>query len=106
MLFLLAALKPEVDSVTKEYFTTTTEEEQGYPIALVVIYIIIRVILFIIFAYGAARLSYYYNVSTGNSGSATFWPILAFFGSEFYYPYYAYALNPLSAKRRNNIAIV
>jgi hypothetical protein len=53
--------------------------------------------LFILFmiSFGAARLSYCYNVYTGNSGSALAWSVLAFFFSSIYYPFYALFLNPL-----------
>lgn len=54
--------------------------------------------LFILFmvSFGAARLSYCYNIYTGNSGGTAFiWSILAFFFSGIYYPFYALVLNPV-----------
>lgn len=56
--------------------------------------------LFILFmiSFGAARLSYCYNVYTGNSGMALLWSVLAFFFSGIYYPFYALFLNPLCSE--------
>ena len=54
--------------------------------------------LFILFliSLGAARLSYCYNIYTGNSGGVAFmWSVLAFFFSSIYYPFYALVLNPV-----------
>lgn len=54
--------------------------------------------LFILFmiSFGAARLSYCYNIYTGNSGGTAFiWSVLAFFFSGIYYPFYALVLNPV-----------
>jgi hypothetical protein len=49
-----------------------------------------------VYSYGAAKLSYAYNTSVGSS-SAFLWSILAFFFSGFYYPYYAFFVNPVGA---------
>ena len=49
-----------------------------------------------LYSYGAAKLSYAYNTSVGSS-STFLWSILAFFFSGFYYPYYAYFVNPVGA---------
>ena len=105
MLLFAAALKPYVDSVTKEYFTGATDQDQATTIATDAAVIVFLVLFWLVSAYGAARLSYYYNMNTSNSGSALFWSVLSFIFSDFYYPYYSYVLNPLSAKRRNNITI-
>jgi hypothetical protein len=49
-----------------------------------------------VYSYGAAKLSYAYNTSVGSS-SAFLWSILAFMFSGFYYPYYAFFVNPVGA---------
>ena len=85
--------------------TFTSEEDQAQSGATDAVTLIFIAIFFLIFAYGAARLSYYYNMSVGNSGSAVFWSILAFIFNDLYYPYYSFFLNPLSARRGNNIVI-
>ena len=50
----------------------------------------------IISSYGAAKLSWFYNVHNGDTSSATLWSVLCFFFPSFYYPYYAVSLNPLN----------
>lgn len=104
MLLIATALKPYIDSMRKEYFSSS-EEDQGSSMGPNLLVIIFVLLLLFISAYGAARLSYYYNMSFGNSGSAVFWSVLAFFFSDLYYPYYSFFLNPLSLKRRNNIVL-
>jgi hypothetical protein len=60
-----------------------------------------KIILFIIalfiflFSYGAAKLSYSYNMSINNGSMVYFWCLMCFFFSLIYYPYYAFFLNPL-----------
>jgi hypothetical protein len=49
-----------------------------------------------VYSYGAAKLSYAYNTSVGSS-NAFLWSILAFFFSGFYYPFYAFFVNPVGA---------
>lgn len=49
-----------------------------------------------LYSFGAAKLSYAYNTSIGSS-STFLWSILAFFFSGFYYPYYAFFVNPVGA---------
>ncbi len=56
--------------------------------------------------YGAARLSYCYNMSIGTSMELTYlYAIVCFFFSFVYYPFYAIMLNPLCNKRGNNGSI-
>jgi hypothetical protein len=49
-----------------------------------------------IYCYGAAKLSYSYNMSIGNGGSAFMWAFLCYFFAAIYYPYYAIILNPVA----------
>ena len=80
----------------KEAFQTATT---GVNVGItIVIWIFILLICFI-WSYGAAKLSWQYNMYLGNtSGSAYFNSILAFIFSNFYYPIYAYLLNPVVGK--------
>jgi hypothetical protein len=50
-----------------------------------------------IYCYGAAKLSYNYNMSIGNGGSAFMWAFLCYFFAAIYYPYYAIMLNPIGS---------
>ena len=50
--------------------------------------IIIGLLPYILFAYGAAKLSWCLNSSYG-------WSFICFLFPGFYYPYYAFFLNPL-----------
>jgi hypothetical protein len=55
-----------------------------------------------VYSLGAAKLSYAYNTSVGNS-MAFVWAILAFFFSGFYYPYYAFFVNPVGVSAISSI---
>jgi hypothetical protein len=101
MILSLLAARPYLQK-TLENFTDRTEEDQ---ITVNVLSTIFVIIFGIISSYGAARLSYFYNMNTGNSGYAVFWSVLAFLFSDLYYPMYSYFLNPQSAKGRNNIPV-
>jgi len=82
-----------------ELFTSAASNLPG-TIAAVGTYLVTVVGFFLVFSfvysYGAAKLSYAYNTSVGSS-STFLWSILAFFFSGFYYPYYAYFVNPVGA---------
>ena len=77
-----------------------TEEEltiDKYYYTALILYIIVLLIV----AFGAAKLSYTYNNFIGTSGGLkTFYAVIAFLLSEFYYPYYAYFVDPLPALKR------
>lgn len=64
---------------------------------LAVLSVLFGLLLSFMYSYGAAKLSYCYNVSTGNGGVAFIYSLLAFFFSGIYYPYYAWFVNPLCA---------
>ena len=102
MILGLVALKQQLDAATKESFDGSTSSNSSGGIIII---LLILVIWIIIYAYGAARLSYFYNMNNGNSGSALFYSVLAFLFADFYYPMYSYFLNPQSAKGRNNISL-
>ena len=102
MILSLLAAKPYLEK-SYENFTGYSEEEKGFATgALTILFI---VIFAIVSSYGAARLSYYYNMSIGNSGYAMMWSILAFFFADLYYPMYSFFLNPQSARTGNNIKL-
>jgi len=62
--------------------------------ALFIVYIIIMVLLTVIYGYGAARLSYCYNIAQGaTSGTAIFWAVLCFLFSGWYYPFHGIFLS-------------
>lgn len=71
---------------------------QGYT-AIAFTMLLVSIVISVLYAYGAAKLSYCYNVSIGNGGSAFMWSVLAFFFSAAYYPYYSLFLNPLCAAK-------
>jgi hypothetical protein len=101
MIITLLAARPYLET-SYENFTDAREQQKAVVSAFTIFFIII---FSLISAYGAARLSYFYNMNTGNSGWALFWSILAFLFADIYYPMYSYFLNPLSAKTRNNIVV-
>jgi hypothetical protein len=109
MIIGLLAAKQYLDS-TKDSFSGSgyTEESPAYAAGYKAGYIlgmIFYVIFLIIYYYGAARLSYFYNMNNGNSSYAVFWSVLAFLFGDIYYPMYSYFLNPQSARGRNNIPV-
>jgi hypothetical protein len=65
---------------------------------------LVALIFYFSYAYGAAKLSWHYNIYVGNgSGSAFFYSLVCFFFSGLYYPFYALFLNPLSSMKRANL---
>lgn len=65
------------------------------------IYSLFILVLLAIPAFGAARLSYCYNMFLGNSTTlAVIYSILCFFFPGIYYPVYALFLNPVCAMQR------
>jgi hypothetical protein len=71
-------------------------EASPLAVAGLIFYILFAVVLFVLYSYGAARMSYCYNIHLGtDSGTALFWSVLAFFFSSYYYPIYGVFLDPL-----------
>jgi hypothetical protein len=65
------------------------------------VYSLFILLLLAIPAFGAARLSYCYNMFIGNSTTmAVIYSILCFFFPGIYYPVYALFLNPVCAMQR------
>ena len=57
--------------------------------------IFVAALLAFLYSYGAAKLSYTYNMSINNGSMVYVWSILCFFFASIYYPYYALFLNPM-----------
>jgi biotin transporter BioY len=70
-----------------------TAAKLGGSILLTVVLILIYMLIYSI---GAAKLAYAYNNSVGSSYTFL-WAVLAFFFSNFYYPFYAFFINPVGA---------
>jgi biotin transporter BioY len=102
MLLGILALRRQLDSTT-ESFNESSDYSSFYTNPLLTIFIII--IFTILYSYGSARLSYFYNMNNGNPGFAIFYSVLAFIFADFYYPMYSFFLNPQSARGRNNIPL-
>ena len=94
----------------KEYFSNVYAALSGYEsfatndvvVDTSNLYIILGVVLLITILYsaGAARLSWCYNISVGNSKTEAFiWSFICFFFSGIYYPFYALVLNPVCNKK-------
>jgi hypothetical protein len=67
------------------------------PISFVFVILLIMTFGFL-YSYGAAKLSWNYNIHVGNSSGAAFTnSILAFIFSTYYYPLYALLLSPIGA---------
>lgn len=94
MIFLFSYLNP-LKKIEK--FETNETELNNYYYTALIIYMIVLLVV----AFGAAKLSYNYNTFIGTSGSLSiFYSIIAFLFSEFYYPFYAYFINPLPTLKR------
>jgi len=94
----------------KETFTAdaTTPVTSGATMdAMFIVYIIFVVLVIVIYGYGAARLSYCYNITQGaSSGTAIAWSILCFFFPGWYYPFNAIFLASCGSALTNARKIV
>jgi hypothetical protein len=81
----------------KETFMNNgTQVNATVGIAAFLFYVLIGVAFYCLYAYGAARLSYCYNIYNGSDAmTATMWSLLAFLFSGWYYPIYGVFLNPV-----------
>jgi hypothetical protein len=85
----------------KEPFENQTgqPDSSGFAIIGILFYVLIMIVLYVAYSYGAARISYCYNIYLGeSSGTATMWSILAFLFSGYYYPMYGIFLAPCATK--------
>ncbi len=83
----VAVINPEMQKGEQKRFAAVG--------TLAVLSVLVGLLLSFLYSYGAAKLSYCYNVSSGNAGAAMIYSVLAFFFSGLYYPYYAWFVNPL-----------
>lgn len=104
MILGLIAAKQYLDSTRDSFRDSGSTEDAGISTGMIIL-IVVYLIFLVIYYYGAARLSYFYNMNNGNSGSAVPWSIVAFLFGDLYYPMYSYFLNPQSARGRNNIQV-
>lgn len=94
-MFFLSYLGYAVANKQKESFISEKETKTAENVFW--IFLSVYVILSFLWSYGAAKLSWTYNSYIGSSWGTSFtFSFLAFIFSEFYYPYYAYFLNPIS----------
>jgi hypothetical protein len=90
---------------SRDNFTGT--EPSASMTGFAIFYLIFILVVLFISGYGAAKLSYAYNIYVGNTtGTATIFSILAFLFSDFYYPMYAFFLNPVGSSIRKNNRLV
>ncbi len=81
---------------TKEDITKKEVAKSSSLMITGVLTFILTLMIWFAAGYGAAKLSYCYNIHIGNSsGTAVVWSFLAFIFAGFYYPYYGLFLNPL-----------
>lgn len=87
-------------SFSVEGFQDLQTGSVGMVASVGLIYVLSMIVLCIAISYGAARLSWCYNMTIGtDSGLAVLYAILAFMFSGFYYPFYALFLNPVCGMR-------
>jgi uncharacterized membrane protein len=93
-MFFISYLGYSTANKAKEAFQNNDDLTKG--LTLFWILIVVYVIIAFIWSYGAAKLSWGYNYYIGNGWGTSFtFSFLAFMFSEFYYPFYAYFLNPI-----------
>lgn len=63
-------------------------------VAAIVSSMFVPMVGLLIYAYGAAYLSYCYNLTKGSANMAILWAILCFCFPTLYYPFYAIVLLP------------
>jgi hypothetical protein len=91
--FLANGLIPYSDM--KEAFSDVKKVSPFFLVLIVLLFLILG----LIYPYGAAKLSWDYNIYVGNTtGAATVNSVMAFFFANFYYPLYAILLNPIGSK--------
>ena len=77
---------PPPSNPTPEVNSKTDPKLKVEYTAVAIASVVFSILFFIVFSYGAAKLSYDKYRSVG-------WAVLDFFFSSFYYPYYAIVLN-------------
>jgi hypothetical protein len=83
------------DAATAATANAVNQTAASYGVAVLTL-LVIYIIFAILVAYGAAKMSWNYNMFVGNpTWKAFLYSLLAFIFSEFYYPMYAYFLDPV-----------
>jgi len=81
----------------REYFT---DAEESIGSTALYTYVVLALVFTFLYSYGAARLSWCYNISIGNSTGVAFgWSVVNFIFSSIYYPFYALFLNRVCKKK-------
>jgi hypothetical protein len=94
-------------SFSVEGFQDPQTGSVGMVASVGIIYVISMIVLCIAISYGAARLSWCYNMTIGtDSGLAVLYAFLAFMFSGLYYPFYALFLNPVCAMRSAAVSVI
>jgi hypothetical protein len=106
MLLSLLSAKTVYDKNTETFVSGAGDSYYEVYNVVFNLFFTVGILWVIISAYGASRLSYFYNMNTGNTGGIIyFWAVLCFLFSDLYYPFYSYFLNPISRRSGNNIQI-
>ena len=80
----------------EKFVDNSSQTNASVGIAAFLFYILIAVAFYCLYAYGAARLSYCYNIYHGSDPmAAILWSILSFLFAGWYYPIYGVFLNPV-----------
>ena len=95
---------PSQKVVKKERFEGDQAPTSAMGGVAAVLMFLLALTFYFAYAYGAAKLSWHYNIYVGNgSGSAFFYSLVCFFFSGLYYPFYALFLNPIGSMKRGNL---
>ena len=99
---LQSFLQLPIVSKTKESFETSSNVAGA--VGLIAVFFLLGIAFTILYSMGASKLSYSYNIYMGaGSGTAFFYSVVCFLFSGFYYPFYAWFLNPIKGVRSANI---
>ena len=106
MLLTLLSAKTAYDKTAESFVSDAEDSFYAVYNGVFNIFFTVGILWIIISAYGAARLSYFYNMNNGTTGGTLYlWAVLCFLFSDLYYPFYSYFLNPISRRSGNNIQI-
>ena len=84
----------------KEHFVGTSNAGSGLEIGGLLLYILLIIVFGVAYSYGAARLSYCYNIYLGeSSGTASLWAVFAFIFAGYYYPIHGIFLTPCGVSK-------
>lgn len=102
---ILKLTAPDSKNIQVEAFQDQETNDVGIWAKLGFLGILIMMVVAFLASFGAARLSWCYNMYVGNSTSISiFYALLAFWFSGFYYPFYAWFLNPICDMKMAGVA--